>query len=310
MTVDDRLQAFRELERLVSRISGAQPALMSSLGSLRRLLEPLAAASWEEHDAWLLHALGDKLRPPGPLAAGLLALRLGKLAKLKPLTCLDLAEAGFHSRTDPSRLAKERLRSEAGGGIIRAEVPRLLECRAERLDGSGPLGLSDVDLDAPTRLFAAACAFVEGSAQALGGLTALAFISARSDLFGSEVASGLLAALSALPLGSYVELASGAKGRVVGVRADFPLRPKIRVRLEPDGRIAPATAADADWGKVVKVLSAPELGAPAPHESAKTWLWRVHRYAVKTSIKIPPPLLPPELTCGWHEAAAEERAAP
>ena len=302
MTVDDRQRAFRELERLVSRVSGTDPALMRSLGSLRRLLEPLLEAPWEEQDSWLLQALGDGSAPPGALAAGLLALRLGTVATLSRETCLDLAEAGFHLRSDPARLAEERLRRQ-GGGALRAEVLRLLQCRAERLDGSGPLGLAGEDLDTPIRLFTTACGFIEGTGGVRpASLAALAAVCAQPSLFSVEAARSLIQGISAVPLGSYVALSSGERGRVVGVRPEDALRPLVCVRLRADGSAAmpPLLHDESDAPPVAGLLEEPWAGAPAPHESAQAWLQRVHLSAQASAGRRPE--LSQALRDGWDQS--------
>lgn len=304
MDLDDRQREFRELERLVARVQGRQPAFILSWRSLRRRLAYLAAASWAEHDAWLLRALGDGSKAPGPLAACLLAWRLGTLAELAPEICLDLAEAGCHSWADAALLAQERLR-RADGGALRIEVLRLLQCRGERLDGTGPLGLAGGELDLPIQLFAAACAYLEGAGLPGGGLCALAAITFRSTLFGKEATQRLLQAVSAVPLGSYVRLNSGESGRVVGVQPKEPLRPVVRVRFPTDGGLAQSTS----WGPsrvgptVAEFLEAPWADAPKSGESAEAWLVRVDRGAA-TAAKHPRPLLPAYLTSGWDEEPA------
>lgn len=277
MTVDDRREIFDELMRRLPRIAVDQPTLMDSMGTLRRLLAAASSGTSAEHDERLFRALADPSPSLRPLARGLVSLRMGLSAGLQRQTCLDLALAGVLSLGDVHRLAEERIH-RLSGHSLRAEVLSLLQCRGERLNGSGPMGLSGEDLDAPVSILAAACAYVDRLAEGWSGVRVLAYIYGEHALFEEQSALRLLAVLSVYPIGSYVALDSGEKGRVVAARLDDPLRPIVCVRLRADGAVVEPAILYAQEGapQVTLLLEEPWAGVPGPGETAQAWLRRLH----------------------------------
>lgn len=254
MTVDDRRKIFDELMRLLPRIAVDHPTRMSSLRAFCRLLDAVSLDAGAERDE-------------RPLARG-----------LPRQACLDLALAGVLSLSDVHRLAEDRIRRPSGQNL-RAEVLHLLRCRSERLDGSGPMGLSGGSLDAPVRIFAAACAYVDRLADGWSGVRALASIYGDHALFDEVCAGVLVSILSVYPIGSYVTLDSGEKGRVVAARLDDPLHPIVWGRLRADGAVLepPMRYGRENPARVVSLLSEPEVGVPGPEETAQAELLQRER---------------------------------
>lgn len=276
MAVGDR-RIFDELTQMLSWIARGQPTLMSSLGALCRLLEAVSGGTGAEHDERLFHALTDPPAPLRPLAAGLLSLRMGLSAGMERQTCLDLALAGVLDPGDVHRLTEERIRHPVGKSL-RAEVLHLLRCRNERLDGSGPAGLCGDELDSAARVLAAACAYIDRLAEGWSGVRTLALIHGERSLFDEKAAARLIAVLSVYPIGSYVALDSGEKGRVVGARSHDPLHPIVCVRLRADGSIIepPILQDQKDAARIVSLLEEPWADVPRPGETGQAWLQRLH----------------------------------
>lgn len=307
MTVDDRRMIFDALVRLLPRIARDQPTRMSSLRTFCSLLEAVSSDTSAEHDERLFLALENNSESLRPLARGLLSLRMGLNAGLQRQACLDLALAGVLSLGDVDRLATERVRSP-GGNSLRAEVLHLLQCRNERLDGSGPMGLSGTDLDAPVSILAVACAYVDRLAEGWSGVRALASICGDQALFDEECARHLVSLLSVYPIGSYVALESGEKGRVVAARLNDPLHPIVLLRLRADGAVfEPALLCEPENPpQVVSLLSEPWVGTPAAGETAQGWLQRLHGQLASWP-KAPPPPLPVGLKGDWRPTDHREQ---
>jgi hypothetical protein len=305
MLSEDQQGIFTELRLLLSRSDIEQPTLIDSLGALSHLSESARSDTPAEQDEMFFRVLTDSSLLGRSLAAGLLSLRMGLAAGLKRQECLDLALAGILSRNDITRLADERLNRPMGKSL-RAEVLYLLQCRDERLDGSGPLGLSGKELDPPIRILSAACAYVDRLAAGWSGLRALVFIHGEGSLFDEGSARLLVQVLSIFPIGSHVALDSGEKGLVVGARPENPSRPIVCVRLRADGSVLepPSLYDQEDAPQIASLLAEPWAGVPGPAETGPAWLQRLHGRLSSWPQEARPPL-PEGLAGDWGRPSSE-----
>lgn len=233
--------AFDELERLGQTIAAGR----HRGGRVWEPLRGLLAAASRSPAAELDFRLQTALLSPGPLASALLCLRMGLLAGLDEEACLDAAQAAMLARSDLSAMADSRIRRREGS-VPRADVLRLALCAGERLDGSGPLGLKGPELDAPTRLVAAAWGFVD-VVPAVGARKAVEALASRPELWAPESAALLRQAVAfageAKPPWTAPAVAQAAPAPEPAAPVETVLAERLGRAVEETGRRAAAAEA-------------------------------------------------------------------
>ncbi|MDR2069980.1 MAG: YraN family protein [Treponema sp.] len=136
------------------------------------------------------------------------------------------------------------------------DVGRIVLQHHERWDGEGyPRRLRKKEIALDARIVSAADAFEAMVSEkpyrnSMIGYQAMKnILSDNSRRFDPEVLKSFIGIMGIYPIGSIICLNSGAVARVIGVREDVPLRPKIRLIIDEQG-----TAIQPEEQKVIDLL--------------------------------------------------------
>ena len=135
-------------------------------------------------------------------------------------------------------------------GIGEERILEAMEQSHERMDGSGPLGLSGGEISYLARIvgllsfFEALIHFRPYRPRMLPRDAIREIILHHKQAFDTAILKALIDAVSLYPVGTYVQLNSGDIAQVIYVHPRLPLRPTIRLCLDKNHRQVPLREID------------------------------------------------------------------
>lgn len=244
---------FKQVDKIIHKV-GEDPRILNEF--------ELMLANNEKALSHLDPAVGDLVQKA--ITMMLYALKVGRQLRLADTSLQELAFAAMlhqiglaqvpveirHKKDRLSAEERDTLRSATSlsvaflrkCGLDNETILKGIEHSGERWDGSGPLGLKENEICLEGRIvgllsmFEALIHYRPYRQRLLPRDAIRMLIKDYKQQFNHDILKALIDSISLYPPGTFVQLNSGDIGQVIDVNPRLPLRPKVRICFNRDGR--------------------------------------------------------------------------